>query len=112
MQFLKILNSFGIFPEGVIHVGANSGQEVEDYHRHGFTTAIFVEPIPKEFAELRAKTATKPDYVAENALCSERAGETVRFNIASNSGQSSSIFALGNTPYCIQASNMSMRSSW
>ena len=38
--------------DGVVHIGANTGQERDMYHRLGLRV-LWVEPIPSVFAQLR-----------------------------------------------------------
>ncbi len=44
---------------------------------------------------MEANLADLPFHRAIRAVCAERAGDEVQFNVASNGGQSSSLFALG-----------------
>ncbi len=95
---LDALEQMGIagFPvESVLHVGANEGQERNDYAASGASPVLYVEPVDSAFAILRANLAKMPFHRAIRAVCAERAGEEVLFNVASNGGQSSSLFALG-----------------
>ncbi len=81
--------------ESVLHVGANEGQERNDYAASGASPVLYVEPVDSAFAILQANLADMPFHKAIRAVCAERAGEEVLFNVASNGGQSSSLFALG-----------------
>jgi FkbM family methyltransferase len=96
VEALQLLSSFGMSPTGIIHVGANYGQEFEAYRDSGAETVVYVEPIPSIFAALKAKIGQAKGHFAVKAVCSARAGEKIQFNVASNSGESSSILALGN----------------
>jgi FkbM family methyltransferase len=91
------IRSRGLLPErflegarGVIHVGANIGQERFEYARHGLKV-IWVEPIPDIFAELKANLADFPDQIAYNCLIAGRDGIKYEFHISDNEGSSSSI---------------------
>lgn len=79
---------------GVIHVGANSGQERKVYARLGLDV-LWIEPIPGVFAELVANIARFPRQKAIQALVTDKDGEPIVLNIASNGGASSSILDLG-----------------
>lgn len=46
------LDTFLTDASGVIHIGANSGQERDIYARQGLDV-VWVEPIPEVFAELK-----------------------------------------------------------
>jgi len=79
---------------GVIHVGANTGQEREEYAKHGLRV-IWVEPIPDVFAQLRANIAAFPEQRAVQGLVTDRNDGEYNFHVASNQGASSSILELG-----------------
>ncbi len=79
--------------KGVIHVGANDGGEREDYHRRGLAV-LWVEAIPSVFEKLSRNIKPYPLQRAVNALLTDRTGETYKFNVANNGGQSSSILEL------------------
>lgn len=78
---------------GVVHVGANVGQERELYRRHDLDV-LWIEPIPEVFATLAANLAEFPRQRAIQALVTDRDGEEYQFNVANNGGESSSILAL------------------
>jgi len=78
---------------GVVHLGANSGQERFIYARRGLDV-VWVEPTPEVFAELERNIASLPRQRAIHALVSDRDGAKVRFHVTSNAGQSSSMFEL------------------
>jgi FkbM family methyltransferase len=79
---------------GVIHVGANSGQERKKYRDLGLRV-LWVEPLPDVYAELKANVADCPDNIALQALVTNDDGSKYTFNVADNEGQSSSILDLG-----------------
>lgn len=78
---------------GVIHVGANTGQERVLYHRFNLRV-IWIEPIPRVFDELSANLRGYPNQRAIRSLVTDRDGEEYRFHIANNNGASSSILDL------------------
>ena len=78
---------------GVIHVGANSGQERELYARHGLSV-IWIEPIPEVYQELLVNIRDFPEQRAVNALITDVDGAEYTFHVASNAGASSSILDL------------------
>lgn len=95
MKALNLLVRAGFPIEGVIHIGANEGQERFEYLEAGVSPCIYVEPISEVFSRLQANIAGMDGHLAVQAVCDERAGETVTFNIANNAGLSSSILPLG-----------------
>ena len=74
---------------GIVHVGANSGQEADDYARLG-VPVVWIEPLPDVFAALEARIASYPRQRAVRALVSDMDGVEVDFHLA---GESSSMFA-------------------
>jgi len=87
------VNSFLRKVSGVIHVGANSGQERETYETHGLHV-FWIEPIPEMFNELQENIRSYPKQRAANYLVSDQDGKEYQFHIANNKGESSSIFDL------------------
>ncbi len=96
MNALALLSQFGIRITGLMHVGANTGDEAPSYAAARVPTVIYVEPTPAPFAVLKARIAGAPGHHAVQAVCSSTAGDSVAFNVASNNAESSSLFALGN----------------
>ena len=75
---------------GVIHVGANVGQERSLYARYDLPV-VWVEPIPEVFAVLRDNIERFPRQIALEGLVTDRDDAVYRFHVASNDGASSSI---------------------
>jgi len=78
---------------GVLHVGANTGQEREVYGRLRLPV-VWVEALPTIHEELKANIAPWPEQVAIRALLTNRDGEKHVFRVANNDGASSSILDL------------------
>jgi len=77
----------------IVHVGANVGQERELYDNHDLAV-VWIEPIPSVYEQLVSNIKPYPKQTALQALLTDKAGKTVKLNIANNSGASSSIFDL------------------
>lgn len=76
---------------GILHIGANNGQESEFYSQFG-APVLWIEADPRMFSEL-VKNIEK--YSQQKAVCALLGSEnltSVKFNLASNSGASSSIY--------------------
>jgi len=86
-------NRFLRSTRGVIHVGANVGQERELYRRHGLDV-LWVEPIPDVFARLAANISGLPRQRALECLVTDRDDATYEFHVSNNDGESSSILDL------------------
>ncbi len=76
---------------GIIHVGANHGQERAFYDSFGLNV-VWVEAIPNVYEELLRNIAERPRQKAYQALLTEKVGERHSFKIANNGGASSSLF--------------------
>lgn len=80
-------------PRGILQVGASYGQEFNAFIERGVTRGVLVEPLKAPFDHIAGLCRQVPGFVAVNALCSDVAGESHRFHVASNAGMSSSILA-------------------
>jgi FkbM family methyltransferase len=78
---------------GLIHVGANIGQERDLYHSYG-VAVVWVEPIPDVFDQLVKNIAKCPGQRAIRALLTDKDGWEHDLHISNNS-ISSSILELG-----------------
>lgn len=78
---------------GVIHVGANTGQERELYAKFGLRV-IWIEPIPEVFEKLKANVENFSRQRALKCLVTDQDNVAYQFHIANNEGHSSSIFDL------------------
>jgi FkbM family methyltransferase len=93
---LKLLLSYDITPQGLLHIGANTGKEAEKYRSRGVRDVVFVEAAPDVFAQLMQNLAAYPGYRGIRAVCSDKPGVPLDFHVASNAGASSSFLGLGN----------------
>ena len=85
------LDSFLKRVPGVIHVGANTGQERHHYASFGLNV-LWIEPIPAVFEELRSNISGFPNQCAYCYLLAAENGTEYTFHVANNGGASSSIF--------------------
>ena len=90
-EALKILrDSFGVTPRGIIHVGANRGQEVPSYRDSGIRPVVLVEPLDEPYRQLVETIGGSAGFFPVQACLSTAAGRLVTFHIASNNSASSS----------------------
>lgn len=75
---------------GLVHVGANMGQERETYAAHDLDV-LWIEPIPEVFQKLSRNLEALPKQRALQALVTDEDDAVCNFNVASNDGASSSI---------------------
>lgn len=94
------IRSQGLLPDrfleggkGVIHIGANTGQERFLYAQNGLKV-VWVEPIPEIFKELQSNLAGFPNQAAYNCLIAAQDGKKYQFHISDNEGASSSILEI------------------
>jgi FkbM family methyltransferase len=87
-----ILQALGLpMPMGVLQVGANTGQEIDEFLRNGIRRAVLIEPLPGPYSILEARCRDIPGDLPVQALCGALDGEVVEFHVATNNGESSSI---------------------
>ena len=86
-------NRFLFSVSGVIHVGANTGQEREGYEEYGLNV-LWVEPIPNIFKTLEKNIEHLHRQRAILALVTEQDNRSYQFHVADNAGASSSILEL------------------
>ena len=93
-QQLPLLDDMSEFlkdARGIIHVGANKGQERHLYDALGLNV-IWIEPIPAICKKLRKNVRFLPKQKVLEALLLDRPGQSVVLHVANNGGASSSIF--------------------
>ncbi len=93
IRIFKHPDSFLKHSKGVIHVGANKGQEGAHYHKLGLNV-LWIEPIPEVFDQLKSNIGKYDNQHAIQALISDKDDERYDFNIANNGGASSSLLKL------------------
>lgn len=79
--------------KGIIHVGANTGQEIPLYAKHGLSV-IWIEPIPEVFDLLQENVSAVEKQIAIKALVTDMDNGEYEFHLANNNGASSSILDL------------------
>ncbi len=78
---------------GVIHVGANTGQERDLYAQYRLNV-IWIEPLTELFEGLKKNLADFPKQRALQCLITDEDDGEYPFHVASNAGESSSILEL------------------
>ena len=79
--------------KGVIHVGANTGQERELYEQYGLLV-VWIEPIPEIFEKLQLNLVGINGQMALKGLVTDQDDMEYHFHLANNDGASSSILDL------------------
>jgi len=93
IPFSEILDRYTLLPQGVLHIGAWDGVEMEDYAKRGITNVVFIEAQKSIMPTLRNRIQPYPGAKALNYCVSDESDITF-FNVTSN-GQSSSLLGLG-----------------
>lgn len=94
MDAPALADKFGLIVTGILHVGANDGDEYRSYCALTVGPIAFVEAIPQMADKIKARLDPARDDICINAVCSDEAGQIVKFNVASNHGLSSSMLDL------------------
>lgn len=95
IPYKGILDKYNILPKGILHIGANTGQEVHDYYSSGAERTIWIEADPELIPGLINNLQPYSDHLVFNDCLTDTDGEEVTFHRANNEGQSSSILELG-----------------
>lgn len=83
---------WNVNPNGVLHVGAHTGEESGAYASYGWSPVIWVEANPELLSQLAEKISIPPDRII-NCVAWNKSGDILDFHIMSDT-QSSSLLAL------------------
>ena len=95
IPYKSLLEKYSIRPTGVLHIGANVGQEALDYYSNGVDYSIWIEADSSLIPSLISTLTPYPHHLIFNDCLTDTDNEQVAFHIANNNGQSSSILQLG-----------------
>ena len=90
MTLDKLVGRYDLNIKGVIHIGANIGQEYPDYEKQGIKNMIFFEPVTSVYAQL-VKNLPNDKHIKTFKLALGDIVEERKIFIARNKGQSSSL---------------------
>lgn len=88
-----LVEKYNVHPKGVLHVGANVGEEAVQYEEQGIKNVVWIEANPDIFKTL-VNNVSHLGHKTFNICAGDENKETT-FHIANNSGQSSSVLPLG-----------------
>lgn len=94
IDFRQLFPKYGIAPTGVLHIGANVGEEAPVYHELGIKNVVWFEGNPELYGKLTENISRFPGQKAYSNCIGDYDGEAI-LHIANNAGQSSSILELG-----------------
>jgi FkbM family methyltransferase len=95
IDFRQLFPKYGIKPKGVLHIGANVGEEAPVYLELGIQRQIWIEANPIIYARLENNLKPNHDAHAFNYCIGDDDNAVVTFHISNNGSQSSSILELG-----------------
>lgn len=94
IPFDTLFKKYGLQLNGVLHIGANVGEEAQTYHQLGIKKQIWIEANPEIFLKLKENISRYPDAVALNYCIGNENKDTV-LHISNNGSQSSSVLDFG-----------------
>ncbi len=94
IDFRELFPKYNIQPKGILHIGANVGEEAPVYLELGYPNQLWIEANPNIYHKLVTNISSNPHAHALNYCVSDKR-ERVIFNISNNASQSSSILELG-----------------
>lgn len=94
IDFRELFPRYKIRPQGVLHVGANVGEEAPVYLELGIRNQLWIEPNPDLYDKLRNNLSNNPEARILTFAASDEVGIKT-LHIANNAGQSSSLLELG-----------------
>lgn len=95
IDFRELFPKYGIKPKGVLHVGANRGEEFPVYMELGITRQIWIEANPEIYEQLKDTIKSNPDALAYNYAMGDVDSVPTILHVSNNGSQSSSILELG-----------------
>lgn len=95
IDFRQLFPKYGITPKGVLHIGANVGEEAPVYLELGIKKQIWIEANAEIFERLKINISNNPHATALNYCISDVDGQEVTLHVSNNGSQSSSILDLG-----------------
>jgi len=95
MDFKRLVKSYKMKLNGVLHVGAHLAEEAEEYHGLRAGRVWWVEANPAVTDKILAKLASYPKQTLINALVYSEDGVDLGFNVTNIDGMSSSIYEFG-----------------
>jgi FkbM family methyltransferase len=95
IDFRQLFPRYNIKPKGVLHIGANIGEEAPVYLELGIHNQFWIEANPEIFTRLQQNVSGNQFAECWNYCISDVDGEKVNFHVSNNGSQSSSILELG-----------------
>jgi FkbM family methyltransferase len=87
----KLISEFNLKINGVLHIGANDGDEFNDYYNAGIKNMIFFEPLKDVYNKLIQNIIMTDNIKSYNIALGNMTGEIDMYVETFNKGMSSSI---------------------
>lgn len=94
IDFRQLFPKWDIKPDGVLHIGANVGEEAPVYHEIGIKRVLWIEANPHLFNQLYVNVSRYQGQVPI-MMCVGNETKPSVLHEANNAGQSSSVLELG-----------------
>lgn len=94
IDFRQLFPKYNIKPKGVLHVGANVGEEAPVYNELGIDRVVWIEGNKEICNKLKDNIYKYPGQIAFNFCVGDENKDTV-LHISNNGSQSSSVLDLG-----------------
>lgn len=95
IEFRELFPKYKIKPKGVLHIGANRGEEYPVYMELGVNRQIWIEANPEIYEILKLTIRNNPDALAYNYAIGNIDSIPTVLHVSNNGSQSSSILELG-----------------
>lgn len=79
---------WGVCPDGVLHIGAHEGEELDSYTRNGWLPITWVEAQPAKIEFLKRKLPNESNFLIQAAIW-DKAGEKLVLKITNNTESTS-----------------------
>lgn len=95
IDFRTLFPKYGMKPKGVLHIGANVGEERDVYLELGIKRQSWIEANPDIHKILVSNLQGNPEAQTACVCIGDVANQHVTFHVSNNGSQSSSILKLG-----------------
>jgi FkbM family methyltransferase len=92
INFDDLIQKYNMKINGVIHIGAHYGEEVDYYLKNNIENIVLFEPLPENFNMITSKVGDNPNILAYDVALGSVSCEMEMY-VSSNERQSSSLLA-------------------
>lgn len=94
INFEYLFGKYNLNFQGVLHIGANVGEEFEMYNKLGINKQIWIEGNPDIYQVLKENISSNPNAEAHNYIIGDVYLPNVVLHVSNNGSQSSSVLDL------------------